>query len=76
MPPAAKWGNEFRAGTKQFLEGMGRAEAAIQKLYKAAFIRINLPTRTATSPDNWFEAFLALVDVLNQIVEYCKRPGK
>ena len=75
-PPAAKWGNEFRAGSKQFVEGVGKAEGAIQKLYKVAFIKINLPTRTSTSPDNWFEAFMTLIDVLNQIVEFCKKPKK
>jgi hypothetical protein len=76
MAPAAQWGNEFRAGSKQFVEGIGRAEAAVQKLYKVAYIRINMPTRTGTSPDNWFEAFLTLVDVLNQIVEFCKKAKK
>ena len=76
MAPAAQWGNEFRAGSKQFVEGIAKAEAAVQKLYKAAYIKINLPTRTATSPDNWFEAFLTLVDMLNQIVEFCKKSKK
>jgi hypothetical protein len=76
MAPAAKWGNEFRAGSKQFIEGVGRAEKAIQKLYIKAQAQINLPTRTATSPDGWFDAFLVLIDVLTQVVEYCKRPKK
>ena len=76
MAPAAKWGNEFRACSKQFIEGVGRAEKAIQKLYAVAQARINLPTRTATSPDGWFDAFLVLIDVLTQVIEYCKRSKK
>lgn len=76
MAPAAKWGNEFRAGSKQFLEAVARAEKAVLKLYAVAQARINLPTRTATSPDGWFDAFLVLVDVLTQIIEYCKRDKK
>jgi len=53
-----------------------RAEKAIQKLYLQAQARMNLPTRTATSPDNWFDALLVLIDVLTQIIEYCKKNRK
>jgi hypothetical protein len=76
MAPAIQWGNEFRACSKQFVEGIGKAEAAVRKLYKEALIRINLPTRVATSPDTWFDAFLNLLDVLTQVVESCKHPRK
>jgi hypothetical protein len=77
MPPAAKWGNEFRAGSKQFVEGVAKAEKAIQKPYCEAHIRINLPTRTSTgAPEGWFDTFLRLIDALTQVVEYCKRAKK
>jgi len=72
-PAAAKWGSEFRAGSKQFMEGVEKAEKAILKLYAQAHAKMNLPTRTATSPDGWFDAFLVLIDVLNQVIEYCKK---
>lgn len=76
MAPAAKWGAEFRAGCNQFMEGVGKAEKAVQKLYILAQARINMPTRTATAPDGWFDAFMVLIDVLTQVVEFCKSPKK
>jgi hypothetical protein len=35
-PPVAKWGNEFRAGSKQFIAAVQNAEKQIGQLYGAA----------------------------------------
>lgn len=50
MSPAAKWGNELRAGSKQFGVAVQKAEKAMQRLFEAADFKINSPARTVTLP--------------------------
>ena len=69
MPPAAKWGNEFRAGSKQFGASVQNAEKAMQKIFDAADLKINSPSRTATPADNAFEMALGFADLLMKWVE-------
>jgi len=73
MAPAAKWGNEFRAGSKQFAVAVQNAEKAMQKLFDAADLKINSPSRTATPADNGFEMALGFADLLMKWVEARKR---
>jgi hypothetical protein len=71
MPPAAKWGNEFRAGGRQFGEAVRRAEKELSGLYAAANEKLNSPTRTPTgAPENLFDIFINFVDGLSRWVEY------
>jgi len=69
-PPAAKWGNEFRAGSKQFVASVQNAEKELSQLYGKANAQLNSPTRTATSPDNLIEVLMAFVDALSRWIEY------
>src|ERR1700721_1388240 len=52
MPPAAKGGNELRAGSNQFKQAVRHAEKEIRELYGAADAQLNSPARTPTAPDN------------------------
>ena len=70
MPPAAKWGNEFRAGSKQFIRAVHTAERALSSLYAAANEKMNSPTRTSTgAPENLFDIFVNFVDALSKWIE-------
>lgn len=73
MSAAQKWRPEFNAGAKQFAEALHGAEKAIQLLYKDAHAEINLPTRTSTDADGWFDAVLVLCQILAGFADYCKR---
>ena len=73
MPPAAKWGNEFRAGSKQFIEAVARAEREIGRLYAAANQKMNSPTRMSTAPENLLDIALNFADALARWVEYRRR---
>jgi hypothetical protein len=74
MPPAAKWGNEFRAGAKQFKESVLKAETEIRQLYNAANLQLNSPTRTPTgAPDNILDILLNFADALARWIEYRRR---
>jgi hypothetical protein len=75
MPPAAKWGNEFRAGSKQFIQAVNTAERALASLYAAANEKMSSPTRTPTgAPENLFDIFINFVDALSKWIE--SRRGK
>lgn len=76
MPPAAKWGNEFRAGARQFSTSALKAGEAVKALYKSANTQMMSPLRTPTMPDNAFEAALNLADFLVHVIEFLRRrPG-
>lgn len=70
MSPAAQWGNEFRAGSKQFIDAVHRAEAEISALYRVADEKLSSPTRTPTgAPENLFDVFINFIDVLAHWLE-------
>jgi hypothetical protein len=69
-PPAAQWGSEFRAGSKQFVASVQNAEKALAALYGKANQQLNSPTRTATSPDNLIEVLMTFIDALSRWIEY------
>jgi hypothetical protein len=73
MPPAAQWGNEFRAGSKQFIAALRDAEAELGKLYGVANDGMNSPTRVATGPENLFDVLLTFMDALSRWIEYRRR---
>jgi hypothetical protein len=72
-PPAAKWGNEFRAGSSQFVRALQAAENEIGQLYGAAQEQMNSPSRTATAPDNLIDVLVNFVDALSRWIEYRRR---
>jgi hypothetical protein len=74
LPPAAKWGSEFRAGSKQFVEAVRRAEKAIAELYGAANEKLNSPTRTPTgAPENILDVLINFIDGLSRWIEYRRK---
>jgi len=73
MASAAQWVPQLRAGAKQFSEAVKEAERELQKLYQAAAIGMNSPTRTPTMPDNIFELLLNFCDALSRWIEHRKR---
>jgi len=76
IPPAAQWGNEFRAGSKHFLEAVQNAEVIFRKLYKTSAQGMNSPTRTDTSPDGAFDILLNFIDGLSRWIEWEKHAGQ
>jgi hypothetical protein len=72
-PPAAQWGSEFRAASKQFIAAVKSAEKEIGQLYGAANAQLNSPTRTATAPDNIVDVLLTFIDALSGWIEYRRR---
>lgn len=72
-PPAAQWGSEFRALSKQFVTAMHNAEKELSQLYGAADAQLNSPTRTATAPDNLIDVLLTFIDGLSRFVEFRRR---
>jgi hypothetical protein len=73
MAPAAKWGNEFRAASKQFLDALKNAEQKLGELYKEASAQMNSPLRYSTDPADALDAILSLTDLADQFVKYLKR---
>jgi hypothetical protein len=69
-PPAAQWGAEFRAGSKQFVAAVLNAEKALGELYGKANAQMNSPTRVSTSPDNLIEVLMTFIDALSRWIEY------
>jgi hypothetical protein len=69
-PPAAQWGSEFRAGSKQFVAAVANAEKQLSQLYGSANAQMSSPTRTATSPDNLIEVLMTFIDGLTRWIEY------
>jgi hypothetical protein len=72
-PPAAQWGSEFRAGSKQFIAAVHNAENELGQLYGAANAQLNSPTRTATAPDNLIDVLLTFIDGLSRWIDYRRR---
>jgi hypothetical protein len=72
-PPAAQWGSEFRAASKQFIAAVASAEKELGQLYGAANAQMNSPARTATSPDNLVDVLMTFVDALSRWIEYSRR---
>jgi hypothetical protein len=72
LPPAAQWGNEFRAVSKQIMDAIYRSEVEIRKLLDAGTIAMNLPARTATAPENIIELIVLFADLLTRYLEYLK----
>jgi hypothetical protein len=74
MPPAAKWGNEFCAGAKQFAEAVQKAEKELAGLYAAANEKMNSPTRTPTgTPENLLDILMNFIDALSRWIESRKK---
>lgn len=71
--PAAQWGNEFRAGSKQFMIAVQNAEKEIGRLYGTANAQVNSPTRIATAPDNLIDVLMVFIDVLTHWIESRRR---
>ena len=71
--PAAQWGNEFRAGSKNFMASVRNAENDLKDLYGQANTQLNMPTRTATGPENIGDALMVITDVVTRCVEYLNR---
>ena len=72
-PPAAQWGGEFRAGSKQFIAAVHNAEKEVSQLYGAANAQLNSPTRTATAPDGLMDVLMTFIDGLSRWIEYRRR---
>ncbi|MGB6943205.1 MAG: hypothetical protein WBE37_12460 [Bryobacteraceae bacterium] len=72
-PPAAQWGNEFRAGSKQFMAAVHNAENELSQLYGAANTQLNSPTRTPTAPENLLDVLMNFIDLLTRWMEYRRR---
>ncbi len=72
-PPAAQWGSEFRAGSKQFIAAVQNAEKELGQLYGAANAQLNSPTRTATAPDNLVEVLVTFIDALSRWIDHRRR---
>lgn len=72
-PPAAQWGSEFRAGSKQFTEAVRNAEKELSRLYGVANAQLDSPTRTPTAPDNLLDVLLTFIDALTRWSEYLRR---
>jgi hypothetical protein len=70
MAPAAQWGGEFRAGSKQFIAAVHNAEKELGRLYGIANAGLNSPTRVATGPENLFDVLLTFMDALSKWIEY------
>jgi hypothetical protein len=74
MAPAALWGSELRAGSKQFGAAVQKAEDALRQLFNAADLKMSSPIRTQTGiPDNPWEAALNLIELLTEWLESRKR---
>jgi len=76
MPPAAQWGNEFRACSKQFITAVRHAEQEVGELYRVADAGLNSPTRMATSPENLLDIVLNFMDLLSRWIESRRRHGR
>jgi len=72
MPAAAQWGNQLRAGSKQFSEAVSSAEKELQQLYKTGAIGMNSPKRTATAPDNAVDIVVNFAEALSRWIEHSK----
>lgn len=73
LAPAAKWGSEFRAGSRQFTLSVQNAERQLRRLYGAANAQLNSPTRVSTPPDNLLDVLLTFTDALSRWIEYKRR---
>jgi hypothetical protein len=72
--PAAKWGSEFRAGSKRFAQVASSTELDLKRLYGTAFDGMNNPTRTSTGdPSDIFDVLMTLIDALNRWIEHRNR---
>lgn len=76
MPPAAKWGNELRAASKQLMEALGAAEKEIQKLSSQTGLQVNAHTYTETAPENLADAWGNMMRLLALWIEHRKRLKK
>jgi len=71
--PAAQWGSEFRAASKQFIAAVNSAEKELGQLHGAANAQLNSPTRTATTPDNLVDVLMTFIGALSRWMEYRRR---
>ena len=73
MSPAALWGNEMRAASKQFTEAVGHAENSLRQLYKISETGLNSPTRTSTGdPSGAFDILMAFIELMGRIIEHSR----
>lgn len=69
-PPAAQWGNEFRALSSQFAVAVRKAERELNQPYGAADAQLSSPTRTPTVPGNVIDILMNFADALSRWLEY------
>lgn len=67
-PPAAKWGNEFRAAEAQFVLALRRTEKEIRALQIVANEDLNSPTRVSTAPESMLDVVMTFIELLNAIL--------
>jgi hypothetical protein len=71
IAPAALWGNELRAASKQFVEAVHTAENKLRELYQTSEAGMNSPTRTSTGdPSGAFDVLMTFVEMLTRIIEH------
>jgi hypothetical protein len=77
IAPAALWGNEMRAASRQFIEAIHSTERSLGQLYDGSNAAMNLPTRTSTGdPSNAFDVLMNFVEMLSRVLEHHRRPDK
>lgn len=67
-PPAAKWGNEFRAAEAQFVRALRKTEKEIRALQIVANEDLNSPTRVSTAPESMVDVVMTFIELLNAIL--------
>ena len=74
MSPAAQWGPELRAASRQLTEAIRNAETAVFQLHNTAMEGMQSPTRTQTGdPADLYEIVMVFIDVLGHLIEAMKR---
>lgn len=73
MAPAAQWGSEFHALSKQFIAAVKHAEGELRQLYGTASDQLNSPLRTPDVPKNLLDVLLVFADALALWIEYRRR---
>lgn len=69
-PPAAKWGNEFKAAEAQFVLALRQTEKEIRALQIVANEDLNSPTRISTPAESMFDVVMVFIELLNKIISH------
>jgi hypothetical protein len=75
-PPAAKWGNEFRAAEAQFVLALKQTEKEIRALQIVASEDLNSPTRISTPAESMGDVVMMFIELLNAIIRRYQGPKK